>query len=161
MSALSVDDARKMSSAVLVRSSESKQVAVRAINLLHGRPHKPGELEEADPPPLSRKRRTYAEAHTAADARGPRPLQPASTRPGAIRGLVAATLAGEEERSVDPGRKLRERREDASGEGDAAKRAVLLPVGLHSPVGVDAPDADEARCAIDVSAFERDPLGGS
>ena len=53
---------------------------------------------------------------------------------------VAATLAGEQERRVDPRRELGERRERRSGQGDGAERPALLAVQLHLAVREDAAD---------------------
>ncbi len=133
-------------------------MAVGPVDLLHGRPHEPGELEEADPRRDRERRervpkRIRRPVFEAGSFDGRRPLVAAPF----VEIQIAAAPAGEEEGRVDPRRKFTERRENASGEEDAAKSSVLLPVQLHAPVRVDPTNANDGGGAVDVPAFQRDP----
>jgi hypothetical protein len=86
------------------------------------------------------------------DSRGPDVAAPV------VQVQVAATVAGEQQRGVEPRRQPVERHSGSGGQRDGPERTGLLPVQLHLPVGVDAANMDDARA--DVTTLQRDPLFG-
>jgi hypothetical protein len=75
---------------------------------------------------------------------------------------VAATDTGEDQRCIEPWRYRVEGPEDTGGQRyGAGERARGLPGQLHLPRRIDAADVQQAVVAVDVAAFERQPLLGA
>src|SRR5262249_11791501 len=79
--------------------------------------------------------------------------------PPVVQIEVAAPLAWEQERGVQPRRQLLEGLDDAPAQRhEPRNRARGLAGVARLAVAVDAPAAQEGLAAIDVATLERDPL---